>query len=434
VFKLGRPGNQPETKTVKPDLNGDQAESNGSGGGTGGEGPGEPRVATKTGRSKPSKRVLAVGVAAAVVVAGGVTYAVTQSSGQGTSSAEPPVPRATGPIHVAAMFPASQATGVNGANPVQVRFSEPLAGNSPRPQISPRVPGMWTVENDSFVFTPETPFSPSTQVTVTIPGGPDGVRSNGGSLLASSVTERFTTGSYSQLGLAELLAEQGYLPMTFTPGGNGESRAENDLSAAAPANLTPAGVAYNPPAGNFNWEPGYPSSLASQWNPGQANVLLEGAVMAFKSQHHMLPNGSLTQHFWTELFQAQKSGQQNQNGYTYAVANKGSPETLTIYHNGQVVLHSLTNTGIPGAPTVDGTFPVFEKFVYTIMSGTNPGGSHYSDPVWWVSYFNGGDAVHYFPRPGYGYQQSLGCVELPWGQAKASYPYLTLGSLVTVQG
>ena len=51
-----------------------------------------------------------------------------------------------------------------------------------------------------------------------------------------------------------------------------------------------------------------------------------------------------------------------------------------------------------------------------------------------VSYFNGGDAVHYFPRGGYGYNQSLGCVELPWRQAAWACPYLTYGSLVTVIG
>ena len=43
-------------------------------------------------------------------------------------------------------------------------------------------------------------------------------------------------------------------------------------------------------------------------------------------------------------------------------------------------------------------------------------------------------AVHYFPRGGYGYQQSLGCVELPYNAAARAYPYLTYGSLVTVDG
>jgi hypothetical protein len=40
--------------------------------------------------------------------------------------------------------------------------------------------------------------------------------------------------------------------------------------------------------------------------------------------------------------------------------------------------------------------------------------------------------VHYFPRYSYGFQQSLGCVELPWTAAEKAWPYLTYGSLVTV--
>ena len=52
------------------------------------------------------------------------------------------------------------------------------------------------------------------------------------------------------------------------------------------------------------------------------------------------------------------------------------------------------------------------------MSGTNPDGSHYNDPgIKWVSYFNGGDALHAFDRASFGTPQSLGCVELPLAAA-----------------
>ena len=108
------------------------------------------------------------------------------------------------------------------------------------------------------------------------------------------------------------------------------------------------------------------------------------------------------------------------------------------------MLQSLANTGIPSAPTADGTFPVYEKLQFQIMQGTNPDGSQYADPVSWVSYFNGGDAVHYFDRGSYGFQQSLGCVELPdeLGRDRVPLPelrqpghrYLSYGSLVTVSG
>jgi lipoprotein-anchoring transpeptidase ErfK/SrfK len=261
---------------------------------------------------------------------------------------------------------------------------------------------------------------------------PASVRSVSGEVLASSVTERFTTGTYSQAALAQILVRLGYLPMTWSPEDPAMKAATEEAGDAA--SMTPQGQAFDPPVGAFRWESGYPSSLMQMWSPDQANVLLRGAVMAFQSQHNMTIDGGLTPKLWRALFRAEASGAQNQDGYTYAIANKGSPETLTVWHNGQIVLHSLANTGIPVAPTVDGTFPVYLRFRNTIMSGTNPDGSHYSDPVSFVSYFNGGDAVHYFPRGGYGYQQSLGCVELPYNAAQQAYPFLTYGSLVSVQG
>jgi lipoprotein-anchoring transpeptidase ErfK/SrfK len=67
------------------------------------------------------------------------------------------------------------------------------------------------------------------------------------------------------------------------------------------------------------------------------------------------------------------------------------------------------------------------------MSGTNPDGSHYSDPgVPWVSYFNGGDALHGFLRASYGSAQSLGCVEMPYDVAHRVYGYTPIGTLVDV--
>ena len=101
---------------------------------------------------------------------------------------------------------------------------------------------------------------------------------------------------------------------------------------------------------------------------------------------------------WSDLLTAVAKGKNNPNGYTYALASQHYPETLTIWHNGQVVLKTLANTGIPASPTVDGTFPVYLKYYFSYMKGTNPDGSKYDDPVYYANYFNGGDAVHQFDR------------------------------------
>ena len=446
MFGVKRPGNQPAA--IEPEADGnsggpartggvhtdtDRPSANGGPGGSAGWPPGKrPGRNGGSGRpSRPGNKILLVGTAIVVVAAAGVAYAVTQSgSGKSpTRGGSAPVP--VGHIHLTSMTPADGTRNVDGAYPITVNFSAPVAASSPKPVITPQVPGSWSAQGNSLVFTPATPFGPSTRVTVDIPAG---IRSATGALLSTPETERFTTSGYSQLALAEMLTDQGYLPMTFSPTYSGAARVSAAMAEFAPASLTAGGVAYDPPRGTFTFDSGYPSMLQSMWNPNQANVLLRGAVMAFESEHNMTVDASLTRQFWRALLQAQQSGEQNQNGYTYAVANKGSPETLTIYHNGHFAMRSLTNTGIPSDPTVNGTFPVYAKYRFTIMSGTNPDGSHYSDPVQWVSYFNGGDAVHYFVRPGYGYPQSLGCVELPYNAAVRAYPYLTYGSLVTVTG
>jgi peptidoglycan hydrolase-like protein with peptidoglycan-binding domain len=296
--------------------------------------------------------------------------------------------------------------------------------------MSPSVPGSWQSAGDTLTFTPAVPFSPSTRVTVTIPAG---VQSARGSLLAKPMTRQFTTEPFSSLALAYLLGQLGYLPGSWQQPNLGMQIASK-FAATESGRAGELQLAYDPPPGSMNWDQGYPASLASLWKSGTYNVILRGAVMAFQSEHNMTINGVVNSALWAALLRARNAGQNNVNGYTYAVANKGTPETLTIWHDGAVVLRSLTNTGIPSEPTVDGTFPVYLRFLNTIMSGTNPGGSHYSDPVQYVSYFNGGDAVHYFPRGGYGYQQSLGCVELPMSDAQKAFPYLTYGSLVTVSG
>ena len=79
------------------------------------------------------------------------------------------------------------------------------------------------------------------------------------------------------------------------------------------------------------------------------------------------------------------------------------PEMMTLWHDGRTVLSSPANTGISGAETELGTFPVFEHIPEGTMSGTNPDGSHYEDPgIKWISYFNGGDALHNFDRSSFG--------------------------------
>jgi Bacterial Ig-like domain/L,D-transpeptidase catalytic domain len=450
VFGAGRPGNQPENQA--PD-DGQQRTGEGSPASaetsqeTSPEPSKEPskEPAQNQGQGRgPARRVfgsnpkvLAVAAAAlAVALAGGAFALISQTvggadHGQGVQAVQQP----SGPLRLVSITPASGAAQVDGANPITVTFSDPVADDTPHPTLQPAVPGHWAAEGNQLVFIPDTAFRPSSRVTVTVPAGISGVHGAGGGLLEKTVTEHFSTGGYSQLRLAEILGQLGYLPLTWAVAGNGAFREQFSSFTSDMPNVTQEAMAYDPPAGNFGWKPGYPAQLHSLWSPDTAaNVVVRGGIMAFQSQHGMKIDGKVTQALWKALFKADEREQLNPDGYTYAVASKGSPETLTIWHNGHIVLRSLANTGIPIRPTVDGSFPVYLRLRFQIMSGTNPDGSHYADPVSYVSYFNGGDAVHYFPRGSYGSQQSLGCVELPLTQAREAYPYLTYGSVVTVTG
>lgn len=332
-------------------------------------------------------------------------------------------------LHVVSVTPEPSADGVNGTKPITVTFSSALAPDSPLPKLSPSVSGTWKRAGDTATFTPASGFIGGTTVAVHISGGNSGVVSSAGEKrgaggrLRSSVTHTFTTASFSTLRLEQLLAQLGYLPLNWSPAGSpvqpSDTRAQLD-------------AAYNPPPGTFSWQGGYPPALHNLWQQGSANQVDMGAIWAFESQNGLTTDGDAGPAVWEALFHDVATHQGNANGYSYAYASKATPETLTIWHDGHQVLQSLGNTGIAKSPTADGTYPVFEKLKYQVMKGRNPDGSKYSDPVYWVSYFNGGDAVHFYNRGSYGSPQSLGCVELPYAAAKTSYGYLTYGTLVTV--
>jgi hypothetical protein len=376
---------------------------------------------------------------AALVLGAGVVIVAFGSPGSHASLVSAAAPadvskplQPAAPLQLVSMTPAAGTNGVNGITTIRVQFSAPLAASSPMPTLSPSIAGHWAVQGDAAVFTPTVGYFQDTKVTVKIPGGLAGVQSaaganasNGGTL-GANLSESFTTGWFSTLHLQQLLAQLGYLPLTWT--------------ATSGAVISPAdakaelAAAYNAPAGTFSWQSGYPWSLTSQWKAGSGNILQAGAIRTFESVHNLTMDGNAGNAVWSDLFTAMAKGQQNPSGYTYALADQHYPETLTVWHNGHVVLKTAANTGIPASPTVDGTFPVYLKFYFSYMKGTNPDGSKYDDPVYYANYFNGGDAVHQFDRYSYGSYQSLGCVELPFDAAKTAYSYLSYGSLVTVTG
>jgi hypothetical protein len=338
-------------------------------------------------------------------------------------------------MHVVSVTPSAGSDDVNGAEPITVTFSSDLLPSTPMPSLSPQIPGSWQVSGHTATFTPQVGYMANTSVELKIPGGTAGVRGVADSVLTKTETAGFTTGSFSVLRLQELLTQLGYLPLTWTPADTATGQIP-----AGDANAQLA-AAYNAPAGSFTWQSGYPSALTSQWQAGTDNTLVAGAVRAFEYNQGLAMDGDAGPHVWSHLLTAIAKDETNPNGYTYVYVQQstGDNEYLDLYHNGKLAITSPANTGIPQSPTDDGTFPVYLRYQVTQMQGNNPNGTPYNDTVYWVSYFNGGDAVHAFPRGSYGFYQSLGCVELPYngdgpGVAENVWNLITYGTLVTVSG
>jgi hypothetical protein len=187
--------------------------------------------------------------------------------------------------------------------------------------------------------------------------------------------------------------------------------------------------------GSFVWRfNSLPGALKSQWRVGTNNVVLQGALMRFQDLHGFETTGSMDGTTWRALVSAVLGHHNDPSTYNYVYVSKSLPETVKLYQNGHVTFTTLANTGVSDAPTENGTYPVYLRFTVTTMSGTLPDGSTYDDTgIPWVSYFHGGDALHGFIRSSYGVPQSLGCVEMPFGDAAHLWPHTPIGTLVTVQ-
>lgn len=155
--------------------------------------------------------------------------------------------------------------------------------------------------------------------------------------------------------------------------------------------------------------------------------------MTFEQVHHLVVDGIAGPQVFSALVSDVHNHRQSPVGFTYVQVSLALPQSLTLWHNGSVILRSAANGGIPQSPTVTGTYPVYLQYRTQTMKGINPSGQHYSDPgVPYVNYFYGGEAVHGFVRAHYGYPQSLGCVELPIATAAKVWPYMHLGTLVNI--
>ncbi len=322
--------------------------------------------------------------------------------------------------------PATRLTGLpsgaiaNGTAQLVVRLSAPPAFDSPKPMLTPAVAGTWKTSGDSETFTPASTLEPCSSYTLTVWAGTDAL---GHPPLGKSRRETLRVGCPSLQGLQQALARLRYLPYTIDAAHarNSGSRPEARASAAH--------YAFDPPAARL--EADVPDAPGLRY--GSLDPTTRGALMVYQSDHGLAATGDPDGSTWASLLAAETLGHGDPEPYTFVTVSESIPETLEVHRGSHVVITTPANTGVAGAETELGTFPIYARYVSTTMSGTNPDGSSYVDPgVPWVNYFNGGDAVHGFPRASYGFPQSNGCVELPIGTAAQVYPLLAIGDLVIV--
>ncbi len=313
-------------------------------------------------------------------------------------------------------------TIANGTNPLIVTLSAPLAESSPPPTLRPAVAGAWSAVGDSDIFTPASTLAPCSSYSLTVWAD---TLSAGHARLGRRRTIGLRIACPPIDGLEQALSRLGYLPASFKP----VHRA--DVPPGRETRREAAVHAFDPPSGRFAADP----SDAPPVDTGQLDETTRGALTVYQSDHGLEATGEPNNQTWQSLLSSETANRRDARPYTWVSVSESEPETLEIHLGNRVAVSSPTNTGVAGAETPHGIFPIYARYLSTTMSGTDPDGTHYVVPdVPWVNYFNGGDAVHGYPRASYGFPQSNGCVELPIETAHTVYGMLEIGDIVYVTG
>ncbi len=368
---------------------------------------------------------LVPGAATAAIKPAGLIFRTPIVPGAHSGVKYPPLaPRHAAPgathrdhVRVVLTSPRSGGTNVAISSPISMVLSAPPALGAPAPTLVPPVAGQWYLRGRTLTFTPKYGYRPwGTEHVIVM------------SSLATPTKWTFTVGGVSLLRAQQLLAELGYLPLNVDIA-KGDPLLRHEPTRAAQVSVVPSPAA-------FTWRfPSEPYALKSLWSPGTDNVITAGAVMNFEETVGLLPDGAVGPAVWQALTSAVAGRHMDKAAYDYLVVTENLPESLVVWQDGRPVYETPVNTGVAGAWTATGTFPVYERLVTTTMSGTDPDGYHYNvSGVPWVAYFNGGDAVHGYWRDSYGWPQSNGCVELPVPNAQVVWSMDPIGTLVTVVG
>lgn len=377
----------------------------------------------------PRAKALAIGVAlavaitgAAIVLGGARNYGGLLASGS-ASAASPTTPATpTTPLPPTRLLALPSHTVANPTQPLTVTLSAPPAPSSPVPMLRPAVAGAWATVGNSIVFTPTSTLQPCSTYTLTVWSGTIAV---GHSPLGKRQTIPLQVACPPIVALQQALARLGYMGAAFHP------RYDIHIASGPETRRAAAEHAFHPPRGALVPDP----SDAPAIDAGRLDETTKGALTVYQSDRGLDATGEPNYATWASLLASETAYRRAPHPYTWVTVSESSPETLRVHVGDRVAFSTPANTGVPGAETARGIFPIYSRLTSTTMSGEDVDGTKYKvEDVPWVNYFNGGDAVHGYERGSYGSPQSNGCVELPIAASHTVYGMLTLGDIVDVEG
>jgi hypothetical protein len=353
-------------------------------------------------------------------VAGAALLSRDHSVGNLLSSPSASASAATTPLPPTRLVALPRRAIANGTEPLAVTLSAPVASASPPPTLHPALAGSWAAVGNSVVFTPASTLEPCTSYSLTLWAR---TSSTGHAPLGRRRTIGLHVACPPIAGLQQALARLGYLGarlhplyIVHIPSGR-ETRREAAVHA------------FHPPRGALAADP----ADAPPVQMGRLDQTTRGALTVYQSDRGLEATGEPDAATWNSLLYAESTYRRDPKPYTWVTVSESLPETLAVHRGHRVVYTTPVNTGVPGAETAQGIFPIYSRSVSTTMSGTDVDGTKYVVPdVPWVNYFNGGDAVHGYPRASYGFPQSNGCVELPIEAAHTVFQMLAIGDIVVV--
>jgi peptidoglycan hydrolase-like protein with peptidoglycan-binding domain len=363
------------------------------------------------------------GILVLLLAIGGSAYLLTRPHSVGSLLTTRPASAATpiAPEPATKLLTLPHSSIANGTDPLTVTLSGAPAADSPTPTLSPAVAGTWTTVGNSAVFTPASTLQPCSSYTLTVWAH---THAAGASYLGRRRTIGLNVACPPISGLQQALARLGYLGAKFHPLYIIHIKAGKETRQEA------AKLAFHPPRGALAPDP----SSAPPVQVGHVEAVTRGALEVYQADHGLEVTGEPNRLTWNSLLSAEAVDHRARTPYTWVSVSESLPETLQVHRGDRVVFTTPVNTGVPGAETEQGIFPIYSRLVSTTMSGTDVDGTKYKVPdVPWVNYFNGGDAVHGYPRSSYGFPQSNGCVELPIEAAHTVFGMLAIGDIVEVR-